>query len=96
MAAVHNSDFRGHDFVVGDAFVTGPLDSKGRDRTVPAQYARLWLEASSFQVQKKIAGSELWLTKRGHYDDVHVAYVVAVRLARREPEVAEVRVVVMR
>ncbi|CAI7978120.1 conserved hypothetical protein [Frankia sp. Hr75.2] len=96
LAAVHNSDFRDQDFVVGDAFMIGPLDSKGRDRTVPAQYVRLWLEAASFRVQKQIAGSELWLTKPGRYDDVHVAYVAAVRLAQREPEIAEVRVMTMR
>jgi len=93
-AAVHNGDFRDRDIVVGDAFVTGPLDGQGNDTSVPAKYIDLWFEATSFRVQKKTTSSRRWLTKNYHYDDVHVAYVAAVRLARREPEVTDIRVVV--
>ncbi|WP_206745276.1 DUF3846 domain-containing protein [Frankia sp. KB5] len=93
LAAVHNSDFRGRDFVAGDAFVVGPLTATGRDTTVPARYVNLWFEATSFRVQKKVGDSRRWVTKNYRYSDPHVAYVAAVRLARREPEVTEVRVV---
>lgn len=91
LAAVHNNKFR--DIVVGEAFVTGPLTATGRDTTVPAKYIDLWFEATSFRVQKKVGDSGRWVTKNYQYTDPHVAYVAAIRLARREPEVTDVRVV---
>jgi|GEM_PF-2989842 len=94
LASVHNSAFRGQDFIVGDAFVTGPADARGYDRTVPARYPLLWLEATTFRVEKQLRNAQGWRVRRGYiYDNVHVAYVAAVRLARRETEVTEVRVV---
>lgn len=93
LAAVHNSEFRDRDIVVGEAFVTGPLTATGRDTTVPAKYIDLWFEATSFRVQKKVGDSRRWVTKNYQYTDPHVAYVAAIRLARREPEVTDIRVV---
>jgi hypothetical protein len=95
LASVHNRFFRGHDFVVGDAMVVGPLNGRSLDTTVPALYVELWTEAQSFRVQKKVDGAKRWSRSRRSrrlFDDVLVAYVYASRLGLREPDV-EVRVV---
>jgi hypothetical protein len=94
LASVHNDGFRGQDVVVGDVLVTGPVGAEGYDRSVPAKYIELWFAATRFRVQKQLSGSRGWRVKRASvYDDVFTAYVAAVRLALREPEVTAVRVV---
>lgn len=93
LAAVHNRWFRGLDVVAGDAMVVGPLDSRSLDTTVPRRYADLWLEATAFRVQKKVTGTARWKGSRRTFDDVLVAYVYAVRLAHRETDIEEVRVI---
>src|SRR5262249_36512285 len=93
LASVHNRWFRGVDVVVGDALVVGPLNGRSLDTTVPARYVELWFEASAFRVQKKVAGKTRWSGSRRTFDDVMVAYVYAVRLARREADIEDVQVV---
>jgi len=93
LASVHNRLFRGNDYVAGDAVVVGPLNGRGHDTTVPARYALLWFEAQRFRVRRKEAGKRHWNVSRRTFDDVMVAYVYAVRLARRDPTIEEVRVV---
>jgi len=96
IASVHNRYFRGMDFVAGDAVVVGPLNGKSLDTTVRPLYVELWTQARSFRVQKKVTGGKRWSRSRRTFDDVVLAYVYAKRLALREPDVEEVRVVPVR
>ncbi|MBL7486778.1 DUF3846 domain-containing protein [Frankia sp. AgB1.9] len=96
LASVHNRFFRGQDFVAGDAMVVGPLNGLSLDTTIPARYVELWTEAKAFRVQKKRAGAKRWNGSRRTFDDVLIAYVYAKRLAQREPDVEDVRVVPFR
>jgi hypothetical protein len=90
---VHNSAFRGHDVIVGPAFIVGPPDRQGDDTDVPEDLVDLLLHSRRYRVQVRIEGSGQWSSNREVFADWFKAYVHAVQLTRLSTAVEEVRVV---
>ena len=90
---VHNSAFRGRDVIVGPAFVVGPPDRHGDDKSVPEDLADLLLHTKRYRVQVQIKGSGQWSSNREVFADWFEAHVHAVQLTRLSTAVEEVRVV---
>lgn len=91
----HNSTFRGHDVIVGPAFIVGPVDGRGDDTTVPDDLVHLLFNTKRYRVQVQLQGCNRWWENADVFDDWFEAYVSGVRLAQRRTFVAEVRVVPM-
>jgi hypothetical protein len=90
---VHNSGLRGRDVIVGPAFVVGPPDRQGDDRSVPEDLVELLLGTKRYRVQVQIQGSQAWSGKREVFADWFEACHHAVQLTRLSTAVEEVRVV---
>lgn len=91
---VHNSQFRGADYIAGDAFLLGPVDRDGDDTTVPHEYLRLLLtESGQFRVEAQAPGSVEWRATGLVEGTVFAAYARALTHLTGNPLVEQVRVV---
>ena len=89
---VHNSAFRGHDTIVGDAFVVGqPGDDD--DLPAPDELVQLLFHTERYQIEVQVRGTEDWRTSGLTYTNWYSAYYCAISLAQGRAEVQEVRVV---
>ncbi|MBP2322673.1 hypothetical protein JOF56_003058 [Kibdelosporangium banguiense] len=93
LAWVHNSAFRGNDWLVGDAVLVGAV-KHGEDLSVPEEYVTLLLKAQRFRVAVQAYGDEQWYANDAVFDAVFAAYIAAADLAQRWTQVAELMVVV--
>ena len=89
----HNSAFRGGDVIVGPAFIVGPVNQHGDDRTAPEDLIDLLLHTERYRVQVQTEGDTRWNKDKEVFTEWLEAYVYAVQLAQRETAVEEVRVV---
>jgi hypothetical protein len=90
----HNYAFIGNDWVVGDAFLVGPVGRDGADTTVPEIYISLLLEARYFRLEVQTAEDDKWHALSLVFDSVLGAYAAAIDLARQRA-IKEVQVVGM-
>ena len=90
---VHNSAFRGHDLILGDAFIVGAVDGNGDDLTVPQELVELLFDTSSYRIEVQTVGSSQWSRNQLRWDDWFEAYVYAIDLAQRWKQVQDVRVI---
>lgn len=93
----HNLRFRYADFIVGDAFLVGPVE-RGADSTVPDEFVRTLFEGTRFRVELKPPGETEWHEHPERFNDWVTAYEHAVgwdaeAAGWRERQVTEVRVV---
>lgn len=95
---VHNPRFRYADFIVGDAFLVGPV-KRSADSSVPDEYVRTLFEGARFRVEVKPQGAAEWEAHPDRFDDWVTAYEHAVGWAEgmihgwRARRLAEVRVI---
>jgi Domain of unknown function (DUF3846) len=89
----HNGAFRGRDMIVGPAFIVGPVNRHGDDRTVPDDLVDLLLHTKRYRVQVQTESDTRWNEIGEVFTEWLEPYVYAVQLAQREAAVQEVRVV---
>lgn len=89
---VHNRSFRGHDMIVGDAFIVGPGDDDGDDLPVPDELVDLLLHTEHYQVESQARDAEDWRVSEGTYSAWYPAYYQAITLAGLLADAWEVRV----
>ena len=75
---VHNPAFRGMDFIVGDAFVVGPVGRGSTDTSAPGEYVQTLFEATRFHVEVRPYGDAEWQEHPERFDDWIRAYEHAV------------------
>lgn len=90
----HNYAFIGKDWIVGDAFLVGPVGRDGADTTTPELYLALLLEARYYRLELQMALDGSWYTLGDVFNNVLGAYAAAIELAYH-PAVEEVQVVGM-
>ncbi len=89
----HNSAFRGQDHIVGPAFIVGPVDGRGDDKTAPQALIDLFLNTKTYRVEVQVNERPEWSGNEERFTDWFEAYVYGVQLAQRWTAVDEVRVV---
>ena len=89
----HNSAFRGHDVIVGPAFIVGLPDDEGDDTTVPDDLVHLLFNTKRYRVQVQTRDDDKWRENSEVFDDWFEAYLYGVQLAQRRVRVDEIRVV---
>ena len=94
---VHNPRFRYADFIVGDAFLVGPVE-RSADSNVPDEYLRALFEGSRFRVDLKLRDGTDWHEHPERFDDWVTAYEHAVGWDAgirgwRQRQFADIRVV---
>jgi Domain of unknown function (DUF3846) len=90
---VHNSVFRGHDVIVGPAFLVGPPDRDGHDMTVPDDLVDLLFHTKRYRVQFQTRESREWSGDNQAFIDWFEAYTYGVQLAKSWMQIKEIRVV---
>jgi Domain of unknown function (DUF3846) len=95
---VHNPAFRHMDFIVGDAFVVGPVGRQSTDKGAPDEYVQTLFEATRFYVEVRPYGDPEWHEHPERFDDWIQAYEHAVGWGAgigsgQQPHRAAVRVV---
>jgi len=95
---VHNPAFRHQDFIVGDAFVVGPVGRRSTDTSAPDAYVQTLFEATRFHVEVRPYGDAEWHEHLERFDDWIPAYEHAVGWGARigsgqRPHLTAVRVV---
>jgi hypothetical protein len=93
----HNPRFRYADYIVGNAFLVGPVE-RNADSTVPDEFVHTLFEGTRFRVELKPPGATDWHEHPERFDDWITAYEHAVgwnagAAGWRERQVTEVRVV---
>jgi Domain of unknown function (DUF3846) len=92
----HNSAFRGHNNILGDAFILGPPDREGDDTSAPEELVTLLFQTERYRVLVKNQGDERFYGHLPVYDSWFTAYVRGVELAQRWSQVEEIQVVAER
>jgi hypothetical protein len=82
---VHNPAFRQQDFIVGDAFVVGPVGRRSTDMSVPDEYVQTLFQATRFHVEVRPYGDPEWHEHPERFDDWVTAYEHAVRWSTGPP-----------
>ena len=75
---VHNPAFRYQDFVVGDAFLVGPVGRRSTDTNAPDEYVQALFEASRFRVEIRPRGDTEWQAYPEEFHQWEHAYEHAV------------------
>jgi hypothetical protein len=93
----HNPAFRYQDFIVGDAFLVGPV-RRGADTSVADEHVAMLFEATRFRVEMRPQGEAKWQQDPERFDNWVSAYEHAVGWGAgvsgwRERQSTEVRVV---
>lgn len=89
----HNSAFRGHDVIVGPAFIVGPPDDESDDTTVPDDLVYLLFNTKRYRIQVQVDASKGWNDNQEVFDNWFEAYIYGVVLVQQQPLVKETRVV---
>lgn len=71
---LHNPRFRYRDFIVGDAFMVGPVGRRSADTSVPDQYVRTLFEGTRFRVDLQPRGTSEWNEHPERFDNWETAY----------------------
>jgi hypothetical protein len=90
---VHNSAFRGQDVITGPAFIVGPPDRHGDDKSVPDDLLTLLLNTTRYRVQLQTRSDARWSSDNQVFTDWFEAYLYSVQLTQSWPQITEVRVV---
>lgn len=90
---MHNPAFRYADYIAGDAFLVGPVDSDSYDTSVPDGFVRTLLEARRFRAEVQPQGEAGWYGNDLRFDNWVNAYSYALRLGQGWTQVADIRVV---
>lgn len=88
----HNKLYRGQDVIVGDTFLTGPLNKRGDDTTAPDEFIELLVTAKRFRVITKTYGDEKYYSNLRTFEAWFDAYVYGVDLAQRWTQVEDIRI----
>jgi hypothetical protein len=75
---LHNPRFRYQDFIVGDAFMVGPVGRHSSDTSVPDKYVQTLFEGGRFRVELQPRGTNDWHEHPERFDDWVTAYEHAV------------------
>ena len=89
----HVSELRFRDYIVGDAFLTGPLDRQGNDTDVCDDFTKLFFETNELRVAVRTYGDPQWYTNDLSFDEWSSAYAYALDLGRRWTQVEDIKVV---
>ena len=89
----HVSELRFRDYIVGDAFLTGPLDRDGNDTDVSDEFTKLFFETSDLRIAVRTYGDSKWYTNDLSFDEWSSAYAYALDLGHRWTQVEDIRVV---
>jgi hypothetical protein len=92
----HNSAFRGHDTIAGDAFILGPPDRRGDDTMAPNELVTLLFHTEHYRVLVQNQGDEKLYGNLGTFDSWFDAYLYGVDLAQRWSQIEEIQVVAER
>lgn len=87
----HIKEMRFQDYIVGDVFLTGPVDGDGWDTDVPEELAKLF-DARALRIEIQTYGDPQWYSNDLRFDGWTVAYAYALDLARRWTAVEDIRV----
>ena len=90
---VHSSAFRSRDVIVGPAFIVGPSDRHGDDKSVPDDLLALLLHTKRYRVQLQTRSDARWSSDNQVFTDWFEAYRYAVQLTESWSVITEVRVV---
>lgn len=90
---VHNSLMRGRDVIVGPAFIVGPVNRLGDDKTVPDDLVNLLFKTKRYRVEVQTVNDSSWNGNGLAFDNWYAAYVYGIELAQRWRLVEEVRVI---
>jgi hypothetical protein len=93
---IHNSAFRGHDLIVGDAFILGPPDQAGDDTTAPDELVTLLFHTERYRVLVQSQEEEQFYGRLETFDSWFEAYRYGVHLAQPSSQVEEIQVVAER
>lgn len=93
LAAVHNSDFRGTDVIVGPALIVGPANRYGDDTSAPEDLCELLANTTLYRVQTWTRDEMRWNRDAQTFTVWTTAYRHALRLAETQDEIEHVRVV---
>lgn len=88
----HLKEIRFRDFIVGDVFLTGPVNRAGWDTDVPEELTRLF-DANELHIEVQTHGDLRWYGNERRLPVWTAAYVYALELARRWTQVEDIRVV---
>ena len=87
----HSKQLRFQDYIVGDVFLTGPVDPHGWDTSVPDELTAL-LDAERLRIEVQTYGDPQWYGNDLRFADWTAAYAYALDLARRWTAVEDIRV----
>jgi hypothetical protein len=90
---VHNRAFRGHDVILGDAFILGPPDDNGNATTAPQELVNLLFHTERYRVLIQNQGEEQFYGTLRILGSWIEAYRYGVDLAGRLSQVEEIQVV---
>jgi hypothetical protein len=90
---VHNSAFLDRDVIVGDAFIVGPPDHHGNDRSVPDELVTLLFNTKRFRLLAQRQGEAEPKSNSMVFEHWFDAYLNAIQTARHWSRVEEVRIV---
>ena len=89
----HHRGLRYEDIIVGDAFLVGVPDRRGRDTNVPDEFIKMLLHARRFRTEVQTYGDPQWYGNRLSFENWAEAYGYVLSLGRRWTLVENVRVV---
>jgi hypothetical protein len=91
---MQNTAFRGRDVVAGPAFIVGPADRDGYDRSTPQDLIDLLFDTKRYRVQVKAEAVDQWWRSTGQvFTGWFDAYIHGLRLAGSAADWSDVRVV---
>ena len=88
---VHQKDMRFEDYIVGDVFLTGPVDPDGWDTGVPDGLTEIF-DAQALRIEIQTRGDPQWYGNDLRFEAWTAAYAYALDLARRWTAVKDIRV----
>lgn len=88
----HLKEIRFRDFIVGDAFLTGPVNRDGWDTDIPEELTKLF-DAQHLRIEVQTYGDPQWYGNDQHFPIWTAAYAYALELAHRWTQVEDVRIV---
>ncbi len=89
----HQKRVRFEEVIVGDAFLTGPVNHRGHDTDVSDELTRVLFEPGPLRVALRVSGDPGWYGNELRFDDWLAAYSYALNLARRWTVVEDMKLV---
>lgn len=87
----HTKQLRFQDYIVGDVFLTGPVNADGWDTSVPDELITL-LDAERLRIEVQTYGDPQWYGNDLRFNAWTAAYAYALDLARSWTAVEDIRV----